>query len=209
MTKEEKVAEIIKKLSKVYPHARTALEYETPWQLLVATMLSAQTTDKLVNTLTPALFEKYPDVQSTAKANPQDIYQLISKVNFAGNKSKNIVAAAQMIEEQFNGKVPETMEELDSLPGVARKTANVVLGDAFHKQEGIVVDTHVMRLSQKLGLTKEKTPEKIEQDLMQIVPKKEWTNFAHYLILFGREYCPARPHECQDCPLGDLCPDKS
>ena len=132
---------------------------------------------------------------------------MVRKVNFHNNKSKNIKAAAQMIMEKFHGGVPQTMEDLDSLPGVARKTANVILGDAFGKSEGIVVDTHVIRLSNKLGLTDQKDPVKIEQDLMKIVPKDQWRYFGHYLTYFGREYCPARSHTCEDCPLKELCPD--
>ncbi len=208
MTREEKVKEIIKKLSKVFPHPRTELAYETPLQLLIATIMAAQATDKLVNTLTPDLFKKYKTPQDFAKASVTDIDNMINKVNFHGNKAKNIKAACEMIVEKFGGKVPDNMEDLDSLPGVARKTANVVLGDAFGKSEGIVVDTHVIRLSNKLGLTTEKDPVKIEQDLMKIVPRDKWIDFPHMLTLFGRRYCPARPHECADCPLGDLCPDK-
>lgn len=207
MTKEEKVKEILKRLYKVYPHPKTALHYTTPWELLVATILSAQTTDKLVNTITPALFEKYSTIESFAKASVSGIDQMISKVNFHENKAKNIKASAQMIIDQYGGQVPENMEQLDALPGVARKTANVVLGNAFHKAEGIVVDTHVIRLSNKLGLTTEKDPVKIEQDLMKIVPKENWIDFSHLLINHGRDMCPARPHTCQGCPLGDLCPD--
>lgn len=207
MTKEEKVKSIMERLYKIYPHPRTALQYKTPWELLVATILSAQATDKLVNTVTPELFKKYPTIESFAKSSVQDLDQAISKVNFHQNKAKNIKAAAEMILDKFQGSVPATMEELDSLPGVARKTANVVLGDAFHKSEGIVVDTHVIRLTNKLGLTTEKDPVKIELDLMKIVPKPNWTDFSHLLILHGREMCPARPHTCQGCPLGDLCPD--
>jgi endonuclease-3 len=208
MTKGEKTLEIIKRLSKVYPHPKSALHWETPLQLLIATILSAQTTDKLVNTLTPALFAKYKTAKDFAKADVSDIDDMIKKVNFHNNKAKNIQAAAQMIVEKFNGEVPTTMEELDSLPGVARKTANVVLGDAFHKSEGIVVDTHVIRLTNKLGLTTQKDPVKIEQDLMTLVPKDHWRFFGHYLTLFGREYCPARPHNCVNCPLKEICPDK-
>jgi|ERR1700722_10075690 len=217
MTKEEKVVdpelqrktkEIIKRLSKLYPNPHSALINENPWQLLVATILSAQATDKLVNTVTPALFQKYKTIQEVANAPVEDIDEMVKKVNFHSNKSKNIKAAAQMIMEKYHGEVPQTMEELDALPGVARKTANVVLGDAFHKSEGIVVDTHVIRLTNKLGLTDQKDPVKIEQDLMKIVPKDQWRFFGHYLTYFGREYCPARPHECDDCPLKELCPDK-
>lgn len=207
MTKEEKVKKILERLYKVWPEPRTALNYSTPLELLVATILSAQATDKLVNTVTPTLFKSYKTVADYAKAPVEEIDQLISKVNFHSNKAKSIKAAAQMIMEKYTGEVPQTMEELDALPGVARKTANVVLGNAFHRVEGIVVDTHVMRLSQKLGLTEQKDPEKIEQDLMKIVPKENWIDFSHLLINFGRTYCPARAHVCKDCPLGDLCPD--
>lgn len=208
MTKEEKTLEVIRRLKKVYPHPKSALIWKTPLQLLIATILSAQATDKLVNTVTPALFVKYKTAKDFSQASVEDIDTMVQKVNFHNNKAKNIQAAAQMIVEKFGGEVPQTMEELDSLPGVARKTANVVLGDAFHKSEGIVVDTHVIRLTNKLGLTTQKDPVKIEQDLMKLVPKEEWRFFGHYLTLFGREYCPARPHKCDDCPLGDLCPDK-
>lgn len=208
MTREEKTLEVIKRLSKIYPHPQSALIHDSPWQLLVATILSAQATDKLVNTVTPALFQKYTTIKAFADAPVEDIDEKVKKVNFHSNKSKNIKAAAQMIMEKYGGEVPQTMEELDALPGVARKTANVVLGDAFHKSEGIVVDTHVIRLTNKLGLTTEKDPVKIEQDLMQLVPKEHWRFFGHYLTYFGREYCPARPHKCDNCPLKELCPDK-
>ena len=204
MTPEEKVIEINKRLTKVYPKPKIALDFTTPMELLVATIMSAQTTDKLVNTLTPALFKKYPTAKDYAEADVEDIRQLISKVNFAGNKAKNIKAAAQIIVEKHNGNVPDTMEELDALPGVARKTANVVLGQAFHKAEGIVIDTHMIRMSNKLGLTTQKDPVKIEQDLMKIVPKEEWIIFAARLILYGRHICTARPHEETECFLKDL-----
>lgn len=209
MTEEEKVKEILKRLYKVYPKPKTALVYKNPWQLLVATILSAQATDKVVNTVTPALFVKYKTIEDFAKTPWEKLDGDISKVNFHRNKAKSIVAAAKMIMEKFNGLVPDNMEDLDSLPGVARKTANVVLGSAFGKNEGIVVDTHVMRLTRKLGLTGQKTPEKIEEDLMKIVPRDKWTDFSFLLINFGREFCPARPHVCTGCPLGDLCPDIS
>lgn len=209
MTKEEKVKEIIKRLSKVYPHPKTALEFENPLQLLIATILSAQATDKTVNTVTPELFKKYKTAEDFADASVEDIDKMVKKVNFHNNKSKSIKAACQMIVDKFKGKVPDNMEDLDSLPGVARKTANVVLGNAFGKAEGIVVDTHVMRLSKKLGLTNQTDPVKIEQDLMKIVPKEKWIDFSHLLINFGREFCPARPHKCEDCPLQELCPDKN
>jgi endonuclease III len=204
MTREEKATEIIKRLSKLYPHPHSALVHENPWQLLVATMMAAQTTDKLVNTLTPALFAKFKTIQAMADAPVEQISEMIHKVNFHSNKAKNIKAAAQMIMDTYHGEVPQTMVELDALPGVARKTANVVLGDAFHKSEGIVVDTHVIRLTNKLGLTTQKDPVKIEQDLMEIVPKDQWRFFGHYLTYYGREYCPARPHDESKCPLDDL-----
>lgn len=207
MTKEEKVKEIIKRLSKIYPHPKSALNFTTPLELLIATILSAQTTDRLVNTVTPALFARYKTAKDYADAPVGEIDTMISKVNFHSNKAKSIKAAAHMIVEKHSGKMPDNMEDLDALPVVARKTANVVLGGAFHKAEGVVVDTHVMRLATKLGLTEQKTPEKIELDLMKIVPKDRWIDFPHMLILHGREMCPARPHTCAGCPLGELCPD--
>lgn len=204
MTKQEKVEEIIKRLSKVYPNPRTALEWSTPLDLLVATMLSAQCTDKVVNTVTPELFKKYKTAKDYANASAEEIDKMISKVTFHTNKAKNIKAAAEMIVEKYDGEVPDNMEDLDALPGVARKTANVVLGDAFKKAEGVVVDTHVMRLSQKLGLTDKTDPEKIEQDLMEIVPKDHWVDFAHMLILSGREFYPARTKDYNTGPLAGL-----
>lgn len=208
MTRPEKVKEIMSRLYKVYPKPRTELKYSSPWELLVATILSAQATDKSVNLATPELFKKFPTIESFAKATPGQIDSYIKTITFHQAKAKNIQAAATMIMDKFHGRVPGNMEDLDSLPGVARKTANVVLGDAFNRHEGIVVDTHVIRLSNKLGLTKETDPVKIEQDLMKIVPKEKWTDFSHLLILHGRYFCTARPHSCENCPLGDLCPEK-
>lgn len=192
MTKEEKVKEIIKRLRKLYPHPRTALDYKEPFQLVAATILSAQATDKLVNTVTPALFKKYPTIKSFAEADLSELDNEIRRVNFHSNKAKNIKAAAQMIMDKYKGKVPDNMEDLDALPGVARKTANVVLCNVFDKKEGVVVDTHVMRLSKKLGLTDKNDPVKIEQDLMKIVPREDWCDFSSMLIFYGREYAPAR-----------------
>ena len=206
-TRKQKAKEIINRLSKLYPHPKSALIHDNPWQLLVATILSGQTTDKLVNTVTPALFEKYKTVNDFADAPVEDINAMIKKVNFHNNKAKNIKATAKIILNKHHGEVPQTMEELDALPGVARKTANVVLSDAFGQPAGIVVDTHVIRLANKLGLTNHKDPVKIEKDLMKIVPKDQWQYFGHYLVYFGREYCPARPHKCDNCPLKELCPD--
>lgn len=204
MTKEEKVKEVYQRLKRIYPHPRTALQFHNPFELLVATILSAQCTDKLVNTVTPALFQKYPDASSMAKASVEDIDNLIKKVTFHSNKAKNIKAAAEQIVAKHGGKVPDNMADLDALPGVARKTANVVLGDAFHKSEGIVVDTHVIRAVGRLGLSDQKDPEKIELDLMKIVPKEWWIEFPHLLILYGREFAPARPKAGVQDVLQDL-----
>jgi len=204
MTKEEKVKEVYSRLKKIYSHPKTALEFNNAFELLIATILSAQCTDKLVNTVTPDLFKKYPDPSSMAKASVEEIDSFIKKVTFHGNKAKNIKATAEQIVEKHKGIVPNTMEELDALPGVARKTANVVLGDAFHKSEGIVVDTHVIRAVGRLGLSDSDKPEKIEEDLMKIVPKELWIEFPHLLILYGREYAPARPKPDVTDILSDL-----
>lgn len=207
MTKQDKALEIWKRLKKVYPTPVVELDFKSPWELLVATMLAAQCTDKLVNTVTPGLFAAFPTIESIAKASPADIDKHITKVTFHINKAKNIKAAAEMIMDTHSGKVPETMEELDALPGVARKTANVVLSHAFGKAEGIVIDTHGIRLSNRLGLTSEKDPVKIERDLMELLPRDKWIDFGSMLTLHGRHKCVARPHDCADCPLGDLCPE--
>lgn len=204
MNKQEKVQEVLKRLYVIYPEPKTALQYRTPWELLVATILSAQTTDKLVNTLTPALFQKFPTVQHFAGTSIGEIDTLIHQVNYHWNKAKFIRDSAKIIVEHYRGEVPQTMEELDALPGVARKTANVVLGNAYGKAVGVVVDTHVRRLSLKLGLTEHTDPVKIEQDLMAVVPQDKWIDFPHLLINVGREYCTARSHDESKCPLGDL-----
>lgn len=204
---QQKVLTIMERLYKVYPTPYVELDYKTPWELLVATILAAQCTDKLVNTVTPALFNAYNDVTAVSKASAQDIDAFITKVTFHANKAKHIKACAEIIVAQHGGKVPDTMEELDALPGVARKTANVVLNNAYKKPYGIVIDTHGIRMSHKLGLSTEKTPEKIEQDLMQVVPRDKWIDFGNMLTLHGRHMCVARPHTCENCPLGDLCPE--
>lgn len=185
----KKVSEILKKL---YPCARIALNHKTPIQLLVATILSSQCTDKRVNIVTENLFKKYKTARDFAAAKPAVFEQEIRSTGFYRNKARNIISAAKMTVEKFGGKVPDTMEELLRLPGVARKTANVVLWGAFKKNEGVAVDTHVIRLSRQLGLTHEKAPKKIEQDLMKIIPQKEWGDFSLRMILAGREICPAR-----------------
>lgn len=187
MYKKEKVKLILDRLYKIYPHPKTALKFSNPWQLLVAAILSAQATDKLVNQITPALFERFKTIKDFANTSLEDLDKEISKVNFHHNKAKFIKGAAQKIMEKFHGKVPDNMEDLDSLPGVARKTANVVLGNAFGKNEGIAVDTHVIKLSKKLGLTTQTNPVKIEIDLMEIVPKDKWTDFSNLLINYDRD----------------------
>ncbi len=207
MTTQEKALEIMKRLYKATPHPKVELHYTTPFELLVATILSAQCTDKLVNTVTPALFKKYPTIQDYANATAEEIDQMVVKINFHANKAKNIVAAAKMIMSDYGGEVPDTMEKLDALPGVARKTANVILGSVFGKAEGIVIDTHGIRLSNKFGLTTHQDPVKIEQDLMKLIPRENWIDFGHLLTLHGRYVCTARPHTCEDCTLGDLCPE--
>lgn len=208
MTLKEKVKLILDRLYKVYPNPRTSLVFNNPWELLVATILSAQATDKLVNSITPSLFREFKTINDFANSPIEQIDKLISKVNFHRSKAKSIQGATKMIIEKYNGRVPDNMEDLDSLPGVARKTANVILGNAFSKNEGIVVDTHVSRLSKKLGLTNQTDPVKIERDLMEIVPRKNWIDFPHLLINHGRDLCPARTHTCKNCPLLDLCPDQ-
>lgn len=203
MTKEEKVLLILDRLYKLYPNPRTALEYSNAFELLIATILSAQATDKSVNIATPELFKRYPDAKSLSEVDAGEVDRFITNVNFHQNKAKLIVKCAQMLVESFCGEVPDNMKDLDSLPGVARKTANVVLGNAFKKAEGVVVDTHVMRLSQKYGLTTETKPEKIEKDLMKIVPKDKWIDFAHLLINHGRDCCSFRGSK-PDCVLKDI-----
>jgi len=193
MTKDEKVKEVYKRLKPIYPHPRSALEFSTPFELLVATILSAQCTDKLVNTVTPTLFTKFPTPEKMAKAQIEEIDELIKKIIFHNNKAKNIRTASEQIVQRHHGIVPDNMKDLDALAGVARKTANVVLGDAFGRSEGIAVDTHVIRAVGRLGLSDSDKPEKIEEDLMKIVPKQWWIEFSHLLILYGREYAPARP----------------
>ncbi len=203
---KKRTAKIISKLGKKYPHARTALRHADPLQLLVATILSAQCTDKRVNMVTDELFKKHKKAADFAKIPQPALEKQIRSTGFFRNKAKNIRAACKIIDEDFDGKVPDNMEDLVSLPGVSRKTANVVLGNAFGKNEGVVVDTHVKRLSVRLGLTGEKDPKKIEQDLMELVPKKHWTSFPHMLIFHGRETCTSRKPKCAECVVNDLCP---
>ena len=199
--RRQRALQIVKELEKLFPHARIALNYTNLWELLVATILSAQCTDKKVNEVTEKLFKKYKTLDDYVKADIQEFEKDIKQTGFYRNKAKNILAAAKIIKEKFKGRVPKTMEELLSLPGVARKTANIVLVNAYGVIEGIAVDTHVGRLSRELGLTKEANPDKIEKDLMEILPRKEWFLFTYRLMEYGRKYCPARKHDHSRCPL--------
>jgi len=208
-TQSKKIAEILRRLKKEYDGTpQTVLRFSTPFELLVATILSAQTTDVLVNKVTGDLFKKYRSVQDVANTTPEKLAQDIRSVNFFNNKAKNINKTAKLLIEQFGGKVPQTMEELVSLPGVARKTANIVMSGAFGINEGIAVDTHVKRLAYRLGLTKHTDPVKIEQDLLAITPKKEWGALSHLLIFHGRKICQAKKADHAACVLVDICPSK-
>src|SRR5437762_4367286 len=201
----ERVAQLIKVWPKVYPGAHCELDFRSPLELLVATILSAQCTDKRVNMVTPTLFKKYRTAKDYANAPVAELETAIKSTGFFRSKTKSIRGATSTIAEKFGGKVPSTMDELRTLPGVGRKTANVVLGNAFGKNEGIVVDTHVARLSQRLGLTKQTDPNKIERDLMKLVPPEHWTNWSHWLIWHGRRRCFARKPDCSDCEVFKLC----
>jgi endonuclease-3 len=192
-------------LATLYPDAHCALHYQNPLQLLIATILSAQCTDVRVNMVTPALFARYPDAQAFADADPKELETMIQSTGFFRNKAKNIIACCKEIVEKHGGKVPGTMEELNPLPGIGRKTANVVLGNAFGVP-GITVDTHVGRLSLRLGLTEEEDPTKVERDLMELLPAKEWTMFSHRMIFHGRHVCFARKPNCVGCGLTKFCP---
>ena len=204
-TIKNKAKEIIKLLSEKYPSPKCALNHHTPWELLVATILSAQCTDKRVNMITPALFERYPSMEAFSKADIKELEKYIHSAGFYHNKAKNIINCASEILNIYNGIIPQSIDKLTKLSGVGRKTANVLLGNAFGINEGIVVDTHVTRISKLIGLTKETDPEKIEQDLMNIIEKKYWTNFSHRLILHGRETCVARRPKCHECIISNLC----
>lgn len=197
--------QVSRSLAKLYPDAHCALEYQSPFQLLVATILSAQCTDKTVNKVTPALFARYPDPQAMAQADHSELESLIKSTGFFRNKAKNLIACAQALVEQHQGKVPASLDALTHLPGVGRKTANVVLGNAFDIP-GMVVDTHIGRLSRRLGLTKQTDPVKVEHDLMQLFPPNEWTILGHRLIFHGRQVCDARKPKCQACTMKDFCP---
>ena len=210
--KKKRTLKIIRRLRKTYPEARCALHFSNAWELLVATILSAQCTDKRVNMVTPALFQRFRAVYDFAEAGKpnasalrEEVETLIHSTGFYKNKAKNIVGAAEKIVNQFSGKVPDRLEDLVTLPGVGRKTANVVLGNAFGIP-GLTVDTHMIRLNRRLGFTKHTDPVKIEFELMKIVPQKEWTMYSHWIIHHGRSRCPARKPDCGHCEIKELCP---
>lgn len=198
--------EILARLKREYPDAHCELDFETPLQLLIATILSAQCTDKRVNMVTPALFARYPDAESLSAAKTEELEEMIKSTGFFRNKTKSLLGMSAAVAERHGGNVPSTMDELTRLPGVGRKTANVVLGNAFHLDEGVVVDTHVGRLSIRLGFTNETDPVKVEQVLMQLIPREDWTLVSHLLIFHGRRVCLARTPRCASCVLADVCP---
>ena len=204
-TSPERVAEILKRLDERYPNATCALKHSTAWELLVATILSAQCTDVRVNMVTPGLFKRYPTPQAFAGLKPEELEPQIRTTGFFRNKSKSVVGAARKLMEEFAGQVPDEMEKLLRLPGVARKTANVVLGTWFRKAQGLVVDTHVHRISRRLELTRNDDPKTIEQDLMKVIPAEKWIVFSHQIIWHGRTLCLARQPKCADCPLENIC----
>jgi endonuclease-3 len=201
----ERVAAILKGLDEAYPEVECALVHSSPWELLVATILSAQCTDVRVNMVTPALFKRFPTPAAMAKAALPELEQLIRTTGFYRNKAKSIQGAAQMIDSSFAGKVPQTLAELITIPGAARKTANVVLGVSFKKAEGVVVDTHVFRIARRLSLAKSDTAQKVEQELMRVIPEDRWIAFSHQLIHHGRQVCVARKPRCNHCNLEQLC----
>jgi len=204
----ERIAAILKGLDEAYPNAVCALHHKSPWELLVATILSAQTTDVRVNMVTPELFRRFPTPAAMAKAPLPDLEELVRTTGFFRNKAKSIKGAAQAITERFGGKVPETLDELITVPGAARKTANVVLGVSFRKAEGVVVDTHVFRIAHRLSLVKGDTPQQVEQELMKVIPREKWIDFSHQVIHHGRQVCVARNPRCKDCNLETICHSK-
>jgi endonuclease-3 len=204
----DRIAAILKGLDEAYPNVECALTHQSPWELLVATILSAQCTDVRVNMVTPELFRRFPTPQKMATATLPQLEALIRTTGFFRNKAKSIQGAARKVVAEFDGKVPQTLAELISIPGAARKTANVVLGVAFGKAEGVVVDTHVFRIARRLGLAKGETPEKVEQELMRILPESRWIGFSHQIIHHGRVVCEARKPKCDRCNLEQICTAK-
>jgi endonuclease-3 len=204
--RQDRAESIFDLLNEEYPEAHCELDFVDPFQLGVATILSAQTTDERVNMVTPGLFVRYPDAVTLASAQQEDVEEIIRSTGFFRNKARNIIGFARGVMGEHHGEIPRTMAELSALPGVGRKTANVVLGNAFGIDEGVVVDTHVKRLSSRLAFTREKTPEKVEQDLMRVFPAERWTLLAHLLIWHGRRVCDARKPRCEACTVSHLCP---
>jgi endonuclease-3 len=207
--KRERAGRIFEILSEEYPEATTALNHTDPFQLAVATVLSAQCTDERVNRVTPSLFARFPDPPALADAPLDELEEIIHSTGFFRNKAKSLVRMAQALVTRHAGELPQSLAELTKLPGIGRKTANVILGNAFGIDEGVVVDTHVKRLSGRMGFSEEKTPEKIEQDLMEVFDRVRWTPLSHLLIVHGRQVCPARKPRCEDCPVAHLCPSSS
>jgi endonuclease-3 len=204
--KRERAMKVYELLAREHPDARTALRHENPWQLAVATILSAQCTDERVNMVTPNLFERWPTAADLAKARPREVEEVIRPTGFFRNKTRSLIGMAKAVVGSHGGKIPETMENLVQLPGIGRKTANVILGNAFGKDEGIVVDTHVRRLAGRLNFTSHNDPKKIEVDLMDLFPRERWTMLAHILIFHGRRVCVARRPKCEECVVSHLCP---
>lgn len=204
--RRERAAKIYEVLEKEYPEAETALNHESPFQLAVATILSAQCTDERVNRVTPELFRRFPHAEALANAPLEEVEEIIHSTGFFRSKAKNVVAMARMLLEEHQGVLPRSIKELTELPGIGRKTANVILGNAFSIDEGVVVDTHVKRLAGRMGFTRETDPGKVEKDLMEIFPRERWTVLSHLLILHGRALCRARRPRCAECPVAGLCP---
>ena len=204
--KQKRVEEVVSRLKQMYPKAKCSLDFTNAFELLIATMLSAQSTDARVNIVTKSLFRKYPDPASFARAGQVEMEKDVRQTGFFRNKAKAVISASRAILEKHGGQVPKTMDELTALPGVGRKTANVVLSNAFKLPVGVVVDTHVARVSGRLGFTAQADPVKIEEDLMRLIPKKEWTSYAHRVIEHGRTICIARKPKCAECRLNELCP---
>ena len=206
MRKKARAIEVFARLRRAHPDAHCELDHETPLQLLMATILSAQCTDKRVNMVTPSLFKRFPTAQALADAQQEELEEIIKSTGFFRNKSKSLIGLGKALVERHGGAVPDSMETLVRLPGVGRKTANVILGNAFRKNEGVVVDTHVGRLSLRLGLTRETDPVKVEQELMPLIPREDWTMLAHVLVFHGRRICYARTPKCEICVLSEICP---
>jgi endonuclease-3 len=209
MRKKARAIEVFARLKRAHPDAHCELDYETPLQLVMATILSAQCTDKRVNMVTPTLFKRFPTAQALADAQQEELEEIVKSTGFFRNKAKSLIGLGKALVERHGGAVPDSMETLVKLPGVGRKTANVILGNAFRKNEGVVVDTHVGRLSLRLGLTRETDPVKVERELMPLIPREDWTMLAHVLVFHGRRICYARTPKCEICVLSEICPSST